>query len=333
MSVRENLNKHLTLILRSSKASVMILLSDQDGLSIAKIGRGSEFDLDASAITSVASAAFSASEENWNDLNIRDQIIAFSFFEKICLITIKILNTLLTIVHDFNQEWPLNPDVISSAVYNLTSEIDKFFGTGSMTDDQIETFSNNVRSAIYLAGVGDSVDFASYAKEDTSGDLINGISAILDGVQNPEVISRYGLVNSGGLPIDGRDRSTFLPIANEAFLANSTVAFQKMVEQGDSLKIGGIVSYFCISGPNPDNMYGLIIAPSGNLMFADESTGAQSIQPISFVALFPLSYGAIPVFCEIRNVIYSILNIIGTEKIAEKFINVVNGIVAARFET
>ena len=106
-----------------------------------------------------------------------------------------------------------------------------------------------------------------------------------------------------------------------------------MVEQGDSLKIGGIVSYFCISGPNPDNMYGLIIAPSGNLMFADESTGAQSIQPISFVALFPLSYGAIPVFCEIRNVIYSILNIIGTEKIAEKFINVVNGIVAARFET
>jgi hypothetical protein len=333
MSLRDNLNKHLSLILRSSKASIMILLSDQDGLSIAKISRGPEFDLDSSAITSVASAAFSASEENWNDLNIRDQIIAFSFFEKICLITIKILNTLLTIVHDFNQEWPLNPDVIGSAVFNLTGELDKFFGTGAMSEAEIEAFSNNVRSAIYLAGVGDSIDFASYAREGGPENLIQKISDILDGIQNPQIISRYGLVNTGGLSIDGRDRANFLPIPNEAFLANSIVAFQKMVEQGDSLKIGGIVSYFCISGPNPDNMYGLIIAPSGNLMFADETTGAQSVQPISFVALFPLSYGAIPVFCEVRNMIYSILNVIGTEKLAEKFINVVNGLVAARFET
>ena len=333
MSLRDTLNKHLSFILRSSKASIMILLSDQDGLSIAKISRGPEYDLDASAITSVASAAFSSSEENWNDLNIREQIIAFSFFEKICLITIKILNTLLTIVHDFNQGWPLNPDIIGSAVFNLTGELDKFFGSGAMSEAEIEAFSNNVRSAIYLAGVGDSVEFSSYAKEDASENLIQKISDILDSVQNPQIISRYGLVNTGGLAIDGRDRAPTMPIPNDAFLANSIVAFQKMMEQGDSLKIGGIVSYFCISGPNPDNMYGLVIAPSGNLMFSDELTGAQSIQPISFVALFPLSYGAIPVLCEIRNMVYSILTMIGTDKIAEKFINVINGLVTARFET
>jgi len=54
----------------------MALLSDENGLSIAKTGRTTELDLDSNAITSVSAASFSSSEENWNDLGIRDQIIA-----------------------------------------------------------------------------------------------------------------------------------------------------------------------------------------------------------------------------------------------------------------
>ena len=85
MSVRETLVKHLSTILRSSKATIMALLSDENGLSIAKTGRNTDLNLDSNAITSVSSAAFSSSEENWGDLGIQRQIIAFSFFEKICL--------------------------------------------------------------------------------------------------------------------------------------------------------------------------------------------------------------------------------------------------------
>lgn len=58
MSVRENLVKHLSSILRSSNATIMALLSDENGLSIAKTGRKTDLQLDTNAITSVSSAAF-----------------------------------------------------------------------------------------------------------------------------------------------------------------------------------------------------------------------------------------------------------------------------------
>ena len=87
MSVREVLVKFLSTILRSSKATILVLLSDENGLSIARIGRSSDLNLDPNAITSISAAAFSAAEENWIDLSIQNQIIAFSFFEKIFKIT------------------------------------------------------------------------------------------------------------------------------------------------------------------------------------------------------------------------------------------------------
>ena len=58
MSVRETLVRHLSSILRSSKATLMALLSDENGLSIAKTGRNTAIDLDSNVITSVSSAAF-----------------------------------------------------------------------------------------------------------------------------------------------------------------------------------------------------------------------------------------------------------------------------------
>ena len=107
MSVRESLVKHLSSILRSSEATLMVLLSDESGLSIARIGRSTQIELDPNIITSVSAAAFSSSDENWNDLKMENQIITFSFFEKICLITIRISQTLLTIVHDYNHAMAL----------------------------------------------------------------------------------------------------------------------------------------------------------------------------------------------------------------------------------
>ena len=114
MSVRENLIKHLTSILRGSSGTILVILCDQNGLSIAKIGRKSDIEINSNQITSLAAAAFSASEENWDDLNIKDQVISFSYFDKVCLISIKINQTLLTIVHDYHKEWPLDPDNIAS---------------------------------------------------------------------------------------------------------------------------------------------------------------------------------------------------------------------------
>ncbi len=332
MSVRETLVKHLSTILRSSKATIMALLSDENGLSIAKTGRNTDLDLDPNAITSVSSAAFSSSEENWNDLGILDQLIAFSFFEKICLITIRIQNTLLTIVHDYNRDWPLDADVIGSSIFHLRKEIDSFFGSGNITDVEVETFSNNVRSAIYYCGMGNEIEFASYSPENADQqEIIQNISEVLDTVQTP-VFYRYGLVNSSGMNIDARDNNPEdFSISVDAFSANANVGFQKMIEEAKSMNVGGLISYLCVSGRDPENFFGILCSPSGKLMFLDEETGSEIVQPISFVSLFTIGYGAVPVLCEARNMVYSILEIIGSEPLSEKFINSVNTIVENKF--
>lgn len=333
MSVREALVKHLSTILRSSKATLLVLLSDESGLSIARIGRSSELELDPNAITSVSAAAFSSSEENWGDLNIRDQIIAFSFFEKICLITVRVSNTLLTIVHDYNKEWPLVADNIGSCVYNLRKELNKFFGgEETESDEDIENFSNNVRSAIYLFGMGTEIPFASYTPENSEQlDIMQNISSILDSLQNP-VLSIYSLATPGGLTVDEKDAGTMrIPISNDAFSANANVAFQKMIEEAGSLNAGSLLSYVCIAGDNPDAFYGILASPAGKLMFAEEHTNATSVQDMSFIALFPLTYGSIPVLGEARNIVYSLLEVLGTDKTAEAFIESVNSLSAAKY--
>lgn len=333
MSVRESLVKHLSSILRSSKATIMALLSDENGLSIAKTGRSSDYNLDSSAITSVSSAAFSASEENWNDLGIQDQIIAFSFFEKICLITIRIHQTLLTIVHDYNQAWPLDADSIGSSIYHLRKEIDRFFGGGDLTEEDIEIFSNNVRSAIYLCGMGTELSFASYNPPKSSPEeFIKNISSVLDSIQNP-VFFYYGLVNSSGLNIDARTaENANFAIPVDAFSANANVGFQKMVEEAGSMNIGGLLTYLCISGQDPEHLYGIVSNPSGELKFEDREIKSEIIQPISFVALFPMTYGVIPVLCEARNIVYSIGQIIGENPLSQKYIQSVNTMVERRIQ-
>ena len=106
----------------------MVILCDENGLLIAHIGRKSDLELEPNVITGIASIAFSASEENWNDLGIKDQVLAISFFEEACLITIKINQTLLTIVHKYRDDWPLDPDNLASNMYHLKREIGNFFG-------------------------------------------------------------------------------------------------------------------------------------------------------------------------------------------------------------
>lgn len=328
MSVRESLVKHLSSILRSSEATLMVLLSDESGLSIARIGRSTQIELDSNTITSVSAAAFSSSDENWNDLKMDNQIITFSFFEKICLITIRISQTLLTIVHDYNQQWPLNADNIGSCIYHLRREIDNYFGT-SNNSQNIEAFSNNVRSAIYLFGMGSEVAPVTYSGKGDSD--ISKINLILDSVKNP-VLAVYSLVAPSGLTIDLRNKKLVdIPISVEAFSANTNVAFQKMVEEAETLKMGDLLSYVCISAKNKDSYYGIIGCPAGRLIFTDNNTGASTEQRVTFISLFPLTYGAIPVLGEIRNIVHSIQQIIGRDKTAENFINSINSLCSAKF--
>ena len=207
MSVRDSLIKHLTSILRASEGTVLVLLCDQSGLSIAKIGRKSEIDLNPNQITSLASAAFTASEENWEDLNIKEQVISFSFFDKVCLITIGINETLLTIVHDYHKEWPLDADNLAASMYYLKQKLGEFFGSGDETETEIERFCDKVRSAMYLFGMGSEVPFVSYTHEDFEpSNLLPAISTILDSLQNP-IFIRYGLVGESGLTLDAREIS------------------------------------------------------------------------------------------------------------------------------
>jgi hypothetical protein len=332
MSVRESLIKHLTSILRASEGTVLVILCDQDGLSIAKIGRKSDIDLNPNQITSLASAAFSASEENWEDLNIKDQVISFSYFDKVCLVTIRINETLLTIVHDYHKEWPIDADNLATAMYYLKQKLGEFFGSGDESDREIEIFCDKVRSAIYLFGMGSEVPFSSYKPEtiDLSNPLPS-ISKVLDSVQNP-VFIRYGLVNPSGLTLDAKDISgQNLPISIEAFSANANVAFQKMKEESGGSSMGDLLSYIAISGENAENFYGLIACPSGKINFSTVENSS-NVEIISFIGLFRLTYGGIPVICESRNIINSILQILGEEQTTENFIKSINVLTSFKYD-
>ena len=330
MSVREALIKHLTSILRASDGTLLVVLCDENGLSIAKIGRKSDIELDPNQITSLAAAAFSASEENWEDLNIKDQVISFSFFEKVCLITIKINETLLTIVHDYHKEWPLDVDNMASSMYYLKQKLGDFFG--NVSSDGVEEFSNKVRSAIYLFGMGSEVPFMSYtpANYDQSN-LLAPISTILDSLQN-QIFVRYSLVSPSGLTYDAREISgQNLPISIEAFSANANAAFQKMKEESEGRSLGELLCYTAISGQDSENFYGLITCPSGKLKFSTTEK-TSNIEDVSFIGLFPLAYGVIPVIGESRNIIRSILEVIGSEKTTESFINAINVITSFKYD-
>ena len=275
MSVRDSLIKHLTSILRASEGTVLVLLCDQNGLSIAKIGRKSEIDLNPNQITSLASAAFTASEENWEDLNIKDQAISFSYFDKVCLITIRINDTLLTIVHDYHKEWPLDADNLAASMYYLKQKLGEFFGNGDESEEEIEKFCDKVRSAMYLFGMGSEVPLVSYTHEKFEpSNLLPAISTILDSLQNP-IFIRYGLVGASGLTLDARDISgQNLPISIEAFSANAHVAYQKMKEESEGSSIGNLLCYVAISGKDAENFYGLISCPSGKIKYSNvENTG------------------------------------------------------------
>lgn len=332
MSVRESLIKHLTSILRASDGTILVVLCDQNGLSVAKIGRKSDLELDPNQITSLAAAAFSASEENWEDLNIRDQVISFSYFERVCLITIKINETLLTIVHEYQKAWPLDADNLASAMFYLKQKLGEFFGTGSENEAVVEEFSNKVRTAIYLFGMGSEVPFLSYTPEDfDNSNLLPAISTVLDSIQN-QIFIRYSLVSPSGLTLDAREVSgENLPITVDAFSANANVAFQKMKEESQGTSLGELLCYVAISGDDPENFFGLLTSPCGRLKFSS-TEGTSNIEDISFIGLFTLAYGGIPVLGETRNIIYSILEIIGTEESTENFIKAVNDLTSSKYE-
>jgi len=333
MSVRESLIKHLTSILRSSQGTILVILCDLDGLSIAKIGRKSEIDINPNQITSLASAAFSASTENWDDLNIKDQVISFSFFAKICLITIRINDTLLTIVHDYHKEWPIDADNLASSMYYLKQKLGEFFGNINESESDLEKFSNKVRSAIYLFGMGSEVPFISYAPDSfDETNLLPAISYVLNSLQNP-IFIRYSLVNPSGLTIDAREVSgQDLSLSIEAFSANANVAFQKMKEESEGSSIGDLLSFIAISGEDPENFYGIITCHSGRIKYSTSTDESSNYDSLSFIGLFTLTYGGIPIICESRNVIYSILNIIGKEPTTEKFIESVNVLTSFKYD-
>jgi len=95
--------------------------------------------------------------------------------------------------------------------------------------------------------------------------------------------------------------------------------------------MGDLLCYIAISGENSENFYGLIACPSGRINFSTvENTS--NVEIISFIGLFRLTYGGIPVICESRNIINSILQILGEEQTTENFIKSINVLTSFKYE-
>jgi hypothetical protein len=98
------------------------------------------------------------------------------------------------------------------------------------------------------------------------------------------------------------------------------------------MNVGSLLTYLCVSGQDPENLFGIISNPSGELKFEDTEIKSKIVQPVSFVALFPMTYGVIPVLCEARNIVHSILQIIGEDQISKEYIQSINTMVERRLQ-
>ncbi|MHA1749806.1 MAG: hypothetical protein ACTSYF_14340 [Promethearchaeota archaeon] len=333
MSVREQLVRSLSLILRLSKSTLQVLLADENGLSIAKVSRSTEMELDPNAINSVSAATYNFSEEIWRDLGILHQRISFAFFEKFCLITIRINPVLLTIVHDFKTSWPINAEEIGKIIYQLKMDIDETFNPNAENLEDIETFSTAIRNILYLFNMGGELPFTSYLPEAglASPEIHDQISHILDSVQNP-VFARYAIVNQNGLMVDGRDLLETSINSITSFAASTIVAFQRLVEESINLNAGPLLHFICISGENAESLYAIDASPAGKLRFKDEHSSREIKDDLAFISLFPLTYGMIPIFCEIRNIIFSMIKLLGSDDVTNTFLNTLNNIIAIKYE-
>lgn len=332
MSVREQLVKSLSMILRLNKATLQVLLADANGLSIAKVSRSSDIDIDAIAVNSVSAATYNFSNEIWRDLGILPQRIAFAFFEKICLINIRIEPTILTIVHDFNASWPINADEIGKIIYQLKIDIDEMFNPGVKKEDN-ETFSVLIRNLLYLFNMGNEIPEMIYLPPDgtSSPEIHDQISTILDSVQNP-VFGRYSIVAQDGLMLDGRDHLEIPGSSLPSFSASTIVAFQKLVEESVNLNAGPLLNYICMSGSDAQSLYAIVACPSGVLMFKDSVKPRQITAELAFITLLPLTYGMIPVFCEIRNIVRSVEQALGEDSTTTAFLNSINNLIKIKYQ-
>ncbi|MEX2680362.1 MAG: hypothetical protein Q6373_002085 [Candidatus Sigynarchaeota archaeon] len=332
MAVQEALVKSLSMILRLNKATLQVLLADKNGLSIGKVSRSSDMDLDPLSINSVSAATYNFSEEIWKDLGILKQRIAFVFFEKICLINIRIEPTILTIVHDFNASWPVNAEEIGKIIYQLKKDIDEMFNPGSNVEDA-ETFSSFIRNILYLFNMGNEVPEMSYLPPPgtSSPEIHDQISTILDSVQNP-IFARLSIVAQDGLTLDGRDQMPSAGSSIASFSASTIVAFQKLVEEATNLKAGPLLNYICISGNDAQNLYATLACPCGILDFKDDVKGREVKLQLAVVVLFPLTYGMIPVLCEIRNITRSMIELLGDEPTTQAFLSSVNNLIKIKYQ-
>ncbi|HME55832.1 MAG TPA: hypothetical protein VKM55_26745 [Candidatus Lokiarchaeia archaeon] len=332
MSVREQLVKSLSMILRLNKATLQVLLADANGLSIAKVSRSSDIDIDAVAINSVSAATYNFSDEIWRDLGILPQRISFAFFEKICLINIRIEPIILTIVHDFNASWPINADEIGKIIYQLKIDIDEMFNPGMKKEDN-ETFSTFIRNILYLFNMGNEIPEMIYLPPDgtSSPEIHDQISTILDSVQNP-VFGRYSIVAQDGLMLDGRDTMPSVSVSLPSFAASMIVAFQRLVEEAATLNAGPLLNYICISGSDAQSLFATVACPSGILYFKDSVKRREIKAELAFITIFALTYGMIPVFCEIRNIVKSVEQALGEDSITSAFLNSVNNLIKIKYQ-
>ncbi|MBD3188885.1 hypothetical protein GF325_18810 [Candidatus Bathyarchaeota archaeon] len=333
MSIREQLVRSLSMILRLSKSTLQVLLADENGLSIAKVSRSSDIQINPNAINSVSAATYNFSEEIWEDLGILHQRIALAFFEKFCLITIQIDPVILTIAHDFNASWPLNAEELGKIIYQLKVDIDEMFNTDEEGIEDLQAFSTAIRNIFYLFNMGGEIPFMSYLPEEGSAspEVHDQISHILDSVQNP-VFARYSIVDQNGLMIDGRDLVEGVGSSISSFSASTIVAFQKLIEESSNLNAGHLLNFVCISGSDAETLYGILASPAGVMNMSDSNGTRQIKSDLALVSLFPLTYGMVPVFCETRNIAYSMINLLGEDQISNRFLESVQNLISVKYE-
>ncbi len=136
MNTSDIIDVVLQKVLRSEPGIKKVILVDQTGLTISHVSKASDFSIDVNGIGAIASAVYSASEEQGHPLKIGDLQILSSEFLEGKIFAAGIEKTIICIVTGVHVNIGMIRYLIQKAIKDLKQVLDIFNRQNVRLDEQ-----------------------------------------------------------------------------------------------------------------------------------------------------------------------------------------------------
>ncbi|MBD3228113.1 MAG: hypothetical protein GF329_07985 [Candidatus Lokiarchaeota archaeon] len=268
----------LAKILRSSRAIKQILVIDSVGLVIAKVLRTKPIE----GIGALEASIFRSTEDIVEFLNLGKSILHLSVYDDYAILGIDIGIGSLVMVLDYKTRWPLDAELIDSAIREL---IDLWVNQLGLEGYDFSNI-NSIKTILTKLYQGDRVP--PFEVDDSAFDIVQ---ELFSDIRNKMILANC-ITNELGLPIAYVNQPDFTMDSEE--LGGTLLAVDAIAkEKGQNAGLG--VPIFSIVFTNQNK--GFLIAHAGSM---------DGVEPLVFQTLFSLDKGFIPILSEVRNIIKNI---------------------------